>query len=203
VAEIEPGLWYVDVTRADMAALAPRLPAIASGTGVVFDVRGYPTDAGYGILPHLLDAPESDLWMHVPMIVGPFGRISGFADAGWNVTPRAPRIAGRVVFLTDPRAISYAESVLGYAKDRRLGVVVGGPTAGTNGNIASFETPGGFSVTFTAMRVTRHDGKSPFHLVGVAPDVPAAPTLEGLRAGRDEVLEKGLSIARGTDSGAR
>ena len=41
------------------------------------------------------------------------------------------------------------------------------------------------------MRVTRHDGRSPHHLVGVTPDVPVAPTLAGLRAGRDEVLERG------------
>jgi C-terminal processing protease CtpA/Prc len=130
------------------------------------------------------------------MIVGPVGRISGFVDAGWYINPRAPRIAGRVVFLTDERAISYAESVMGYVKDRRLGVVVGGPTAGTNGNVATFETPGRFAVAFTAMRVTRHDGTSPFHLLGVVPDIPVVPTLPALRAGRDEVLERGLTVVR-------
>ena len=57
-------------------------------------------------------------------------------------------------------------------------------------------TPGGFNVGFTGMRVTRHDGRSPHHLVGVKPDVAVAPTLEGLRAGRDEVLERGLAIVR-------
>ncbi len=203
LSELEAGLWYVDLTRADMATIEPRLPEIAAARGVVFDVRGYPTDAGFGVLTHLLPSPESDLWMHVPMIVGPFGRISGFADAGWYLKPKEPRISGHVVFLTDERAISYAESVLGYVKDRGLGVVVGGPTAGTNGNVATFETPGRFSVAFTAMRVTRHDGTSPFHLLGVAPDVPVAPTLPGLRAGRDEVLERGLGVARGEASGSR
>jgi C-terminal processing protease CtpA/Prc len=57
-------------------------------------------------------------------------------------------------------------------------------------------TPGAFGVNFTAMRVTRHGGHSPHHLVGVKPDVPVAPTLEGLRSGRDEVLERGLAVAR-------
>ena len=84
---------------------------------------------------------------------------------------------------------------MGYVADRKLGTIVGGPTAGTNGNVASFVTPGGFAVNFTGMRVTRHDGRSPHHLVGVRPDVPVAPTLEGLRAGRDEVLERGLAVA--------
>jgi hypothetical protein len=196
VAEVEPGVWYVDLTRAKMAEIAPKVATLATARGVVFDVRGYPTDAGFGILPHLLDAPETDRWMHVAKIVGPFYETAGWQDLGWDVKPASPRIAGKVVFLTDGGAISYAESVMGYVADHRLGTIVGGTTAGTNGNVASFVTPGGFSVSFTGMRVTRHDGRSPHHLVGVNPDVAVAPTLEGLRAGRDEVLERGLAIAR-------
>lgn len=194
VAEVEPGVWYVDLTRAKMAEIAPKLATLATARGVVFDARGYPTDAGAGVLPHLLDAPETDRWMHVAKIVGPFYETAGWLDMGWDVKPASPRIAGKVVFLTDGGAISYAESVMGYVADRKLGTIVGGTTAGTNGNIASFVTPGGFSVGFTGMRVTRHDGHAPHHLVGVKPDVAVAPTLAGLRAGRDEVLERGLAI---------
>jgi len=196
VSELEPGLWYVDLTRASMAEVTARLDALAGARGVVFDVRGYPTDAGAGILPHLLDAPETDRWMHVAKIVGPFGEAAGWFDFGWDVKPAAPHIAGRVVFLTDGRAISYAESVMGYVADRHLATIVGRPTAGTNGNVASFVTPSGLRVSFTGMRVTRHDGRSPHHLVGVEPDVALAPTLAGVRAGRDEVLERGAQLAR-------
>jgi hypothetical protein len=195
VAELEAGLWYVDLTRATMAEVSPKLEALAAARGVVFDVRGYPTDSGFGVLPHLLAAPETGRWMHVAKIVGPFYETAGWQDIGWDVKPALPRIKGRVVFLTDGGAISYAESVMGYVADRKLGTIVGGRTAGTNGNVASFLTPGGFTVGFTGMRVTRHDGRSPHHLVGVAPDVPVSPTLEGLRAGRDEVLERGLALA--------
>jgi hypothetical protein len=195
LGEIEPGIWYVDLTRAMMAELVPKLEALAAARAVVFDVRGYPTDAGAGLLPHLLDAPETDRWMHVAKIVGPFYATAGWQDIGWDLKPAPPRIAAKVVFLTDGGAISYAESVMGYVADRRLGTIVGGPTAGTNGNVASFVTPGGFHVSFTGMRVTRHDGRSPHHLVGVRPDVPVTPTLDGLRAGRDEVLQKALAIA--------
>jgi hypothetical protein len=196
VVEIEPGTWYVDLTRAAWKDVAPRLEEIAAARAVVFDVRGYPLDAGMKVLPHLLDAAENDRWMHVPRIVGPFLSTAGWNSFGWNLVPEKPRVKGRVVFLTDARAISYAESVLGYVADRKLGTIVGSATAGTNGNVATIRTPGGFVVGFTGMRVTRHDGKTPFHLAGVAPDVPCVPTVEGLRAGRDEVLEKGLAVAR-------
>ena len=53
--------------------------------------------------------------------------------------------------------------------------------------------PGGFTVAFTGMRVTGHDGQTPYHLSGVRPDVTVTPTLAGLRAGRDEVLDRALA----------
>jgi peptidase S41-like protein len=194
VAELSPGLWYVDLTRATSEQIQPTLPRLAEARGVVFDMRGYPTDAGAAILPHLLAAPERDRWMHTDRITGPFGRVAGAADYGWDMDPKAPAIGAQRVFLTDGRAISYAESVMGYVADRKLGAIVGAPTAGTNGNVASFGVPGGWQITFTGMRVTRHDGTSRRHLIGIAPDVPLAPTIDGIRRGRDELLDAAIAL---------
>jgi hypothetical protein len=47
------------------------------------------------------------------------------------------------------------------------------------------------------MRVTGHDGKTPHHLAGVKPDVSVTPTVAGLRAGRDEVLDRAVALIRG------
>ncbi len=46
------------------------------------------------------------------------------------------------------------------------------------------------------MKTLKRDG-SRFHGVGVLPTVPAARTIKGLAAGRDEVLEKALALVRG------
>lgn len=193
VAETEPGIWYVDLTRVDEAQLVPTLPSLALAKGIVFDVRGYPTDAGIFVLRHLIEAPESDRWMYVPRIVGPFGQVESWQSVGWNLQPATPHLAARRVFLTDGRAISYAESVMGYVKDQKLGTIIGGPTAGTNGNIVTFTTPGGFAITFTGMRVTGHDGRAQHHMVGIAPDIRLEPTLTGVRTKRDELLERALA----------
>ena len=197
VTELTSGVWYVDLTRARTAEVMPLLPKLAAAAGVVFDVRGYPTDAGAAILPHLIDAPETDRWMHVPKIIGPFGQLAGWQSIGWNLEPVTPRIAGKVVFLTDGRAISYAESVMGYVADRKLGTIVGSATAGANGNVAGFRVPGGFTIAFTGLRVTRHDGQAPHHLAGITPDISVSPTLAGIRAGRDEVLERAIALVSG------
>ena len=196
IAQMAPGIWYVDLTRATTAELTPMIPTLASAAGLVFDLRGYPRDGAVVILRHLIDAPETDQWMHVPLITGPFGQIERWQSTGWNLQPATPQLAARRVFLTDGRAISYAESIMGYVGDRDLATIVGGPTAGANGNVAVAVLPGGFTMNFTGMRVTGHDGRSPFHLEGVAPDIPLHPTLAGLRAGRDELLERAVELLR-------
>jgi C-terminal processing protease CtpA/Prc len=96
------------------------------------------------------------------------------------------------VFLTDGRAISYAESVMGYVADRKLGTIIGSTTAGANGNVTTFAVPGGFRIAFTGMRVTGHDGQTPHHLTGITPHITARKTIAGLREGRDEVLARAL-----------
>lgn len=195
-AELKPGVRYVDLSSAKTTDLAPALEMLAHATAVVFDLRGYPTDAGAWLLPHLVAEPEHDRWMHVAKITGPFGQSAGWQDVGWNVAPTAPKLSGKIVFLTDGRAISYAESVMGYIHDRHLATIVGSTTAGTNGNVASFSVPGGFNITFTGMRVTGHDGVAVHHLVGVKPDIEIVPTIAGLRAGKDEVLERALEYLK-------
>jgi C-terminal processing protease CtpA/Prc len=100
------------------------------------------------------------------------------------------------VLLTSGGSISYAESWGGTFEGERLGPIVGGPTAGTNGNINQLWLPGGYLVVFTGMRVRKQDG-SRHHGVGIIPTVPVAQTLAGFRAGRDDVLQRGAALAAG------
>lgn len=194
VSEVSVGVWYVDLTRAKWDEVRTALPQIAEARGVVFDVRGYPTDAGIGLLPHLLGSAESDRWMHVGIVTGPFGRVAATHSIGWNLSPARPVVTGKRVFLTDGSAISYAESVMGYVADRLLGTIIGAPTAGANGNVATFTVPSGLTIGFTGMRVTRHDGRSQHHLMGVQPHIAMTRTLAGLTDGRDELLDRAVAL---------
>jgi hypothetical protein len=196
LVELAPDTWYLDLTRVRWSEVTPYLNGLAKAANVIFDVRGYPTDAGVKILPYLLDAAEDDHWMHTPKIVEPFGRFTNWADQGWALKPAHPHFSGRRIFLTDARAISYAESVMGYVADHKLGIIIGSPTAGANGNIASFSLPGRFTISLTGMRITAHDGHTSRHVTGIQPDIFATPTIVGISSGRDDVLEKALGVAR-------
>ena len=180
-------------TCAGAAALEAGLQRLGAARAAVFDLRGYPQGGAQAALQRLTDQTlQSAIWK-VPEIVRPGGGAPASWETGgrWELPPVAPRFTGKVAFLTDEGAISYAESILGIVEAYRLGEIVGATTAGTNGNINRVSLPGGYLVIFTGMRVLKHDG-SEHHLVGIRPTVPAEPTLAGFRAGRDEVLEAAL-----------
>src|SRR5690606_10748224 len=104
---------YVDLARASWPEIEARLPELARAPGVVFDLRGYP-NSNHDLLQHLLREPDEAEWMFLPQFIYPDQqRLAGWTALGWNMTPAEPHIAGKVVFLTDARAISYAESVMG------------------------------------------------------------------------------------------
>jgi len=52
-------------------------------------------------------------------------------------------------------------------------------------------------VAFTGMKVTRHDGQSAHHLIGIQPTIPMEPTIAGLRAGKDELIERAVLFVSG------
>jgi C-terminal processing protease CtpA/Prc len=138
--------------------------------------------------------------MHIPHLVRPRGqRVAGWTDVTWQLEPAEPHL-GNAVFITDGSAVSYAESVMGYAAYNGV-PIIGAPTAGANGNIKMVTLPSGAQVSFTGMKVTRHDGGQQ-HLIGVVPTIPLEPTIAGIAAGRDELLERAIAELRSRRPGA-
>jgi C-terminal processing protease CtpA/Prc len=200
IRQLARRIWYVDLTRAAMPAIDSVMDKLARAKGVVFDLRGYP-NGNHEVICHLLTGEEKrgEKWMWVPRIAYPdHENVTGWDGFGWAyLQPKEPHIVGKVVFLTDGSAVSYAESFLSHIEGFKLAEIVGGPTAGTNGNINPISLPGGFEFTWTGMKVTKFDG-SQHHLIGIQPTVPLERTLKAGREGRDEYIEKALELIRGS-----
>jgi len=193
---LENNVYYVNLDQAPWNEIAEKINDLANARGVIFDLRGYPK-GNHEIICHLLaEKDTSNAWMQIPQIIYPDQEnIVGYQKMGWNLVAKKPRIKGKIVFITDGRAISYAESFLSFIEHYRLGEIVGQPSAGTNGNINPFVLPGDFRIVWTGMKVLKHDG-SQHHLIGIQPTVPAKRTIRGIIEGRDEFFEKALEIIR-------
>lgn len=193
--ELQDGVYYVNLSTTWMNDIEHQVDALAGAKAVIFDLRGYPRD-NVGVLQYLSENTlHSTLW-HIPKQIYPDQmNFIGYDTTGtrWTLPPKEPQFTGKIVFLTDSNAISQSESVLGIVEYYGLGEIVGQQTAGVTGNVNPFTLPSGYRVWWTGMRVIKHDG-SMHHITGIQPTVPVERTLEGVRAGRDEVLEEALNL---------
>jgi C-terminal processing protease CtpA/Prc len=73
--------------------------------------------------------------------------------------------------------------------------VIGSTTAGADGNVSSIPLPGGLRSMISGIGVFYPD-KKPTQRIGIVPDVEVKPTIAGIRAGRDELLEEALKLIR-------
>jgi C-terminal processing protease CtpA/Prc len=93
--------------------------------------------------------------------------------------------------LVDENSISQSEFTTMAFRASPHAIVVGGTTAGADGNISPFLLPGGLQTQISG-NGTFYPDKTPTQRVGIIPDLVARPTVAGIRAGRDEVLDAAM-----------
>jgi hypothetical protein len=192
-AELAPGVHYVDLDSLSMTAWEKILPSLEHARAIILDFRGYANLTALEMISHIANRElHSPVWQTpvVPDIIG-----IKYAEDHWDVRPQAPRFNAKIVGLVDGRAMSAVETLLQMFREGNLGVLVGETSGGTNGNAAYVEVPGEFTLRFTGMRAARPDG-STVQGHGFKPDHEIHPTLDGVRAGRDEILEAGVAVAK-------
>jgi C-terminal processing protease CtpA/Prc len=191
ISELKAGIYYVDLTRISDADWTAAIEMLERASGIVFDLRGYPS-LNPNWLTHLRDTAMTSAQWHIPVVTEPDHKNMEFERGGeWGLQPAKPYLKAKRAVLTNGSAISYAESVMGIVEHYKLAEVVGSTTAGTNGNVNQIHIPGGYRLRWTGMKVLKHDG-SQHHGIGVKPTIPVARTRAGVAAGRDEVLERGI-----------
>ena len=132
---------------------------------------------------------SSSKWQ-VPVVMKPDRRDFEWMTTYWTIPPKTPRIR-RAAFLVDGRSDGFSETLLGMIEEHRLGEIVGARSGGSNGSVNRTDLPGGYRLIWTGQRVLKHDG-SPLHGIGISPTIPAARTVKGIAAGRDEIVEKAI-----------
>ncbi|MBV9613105.1 MAG: hypothetical protein JO091_11570, partial [Acidobacteriaceae bacterium] len=98
---------------------------------------------------------------------------------------------GKTVMLIDERTEGEAEHAGLLFEAANKTEFIGTPSAGADGDVASFVVPGGITISFSGQDV-RHATGGKLQRLGLQPAVNVAPTIAGLRKGRDEVLEKAV-----------
>ena len=180
------------------AAEAARYVEEAEGTrGLVIDIRNYPREfVVFALGQHLAREPTPFAAFTVPDAANPGAFRWDFVPAH---EPAPPHYEGKVVILVDEATISQAEYTAMAFRVAPDAVVVGSTTRAADGNVSTFALPGGLRTSISGLGVFYPD-RRPTQRVGIVPDVYSAPTVEGVREGRDEVLEQALFEILGPDA---
>ena len=165
--------------------------AFADTHGIILDIRSYPArSVMYSLGTFFMSASTPFVKITNGSLKNPgeftFVRtleISSFRETYEN----------KLVVLVNEHSQSNAEF---QAMAFRAGVnttVMGSTTAGADGNVSRFNLPGGLGTMISGIGINYPDG-SETQRVGIVPDIEVKPTVEGIREGRDEVLEAAIKF---------
>ena len=197
IKTLDDGIVYINLPVMHHSRVDDVLPQLTDARGVIMDLRGNPRADLSELLRRLMTEDDDwDDWMRILVARSPEGDLVDAEVSGWLWPHLTPSIASPVAFLTNHRAISHSEGLLGLVRRHGLATIVGSETAGSNGNVQVLRLPGMFQVSYTGMRVIGPDGET-IQGRGLKPDHRIRPTVEGLRAGRDEVLDYAHGLLSG------
>ncbi|MDF7812366.1 S41 family peptidase [Hymenobacter sp. YC55] len=168
------------------------MDSLAHTKGLVIDIRNYPSEnTVFTLSKYLLSEPVEFVQFSAPSVIYP-GVFEKQPPVKLVPDGRVP-YAGKVVILVNEITQSHAEYTTMAFRTTPGATVVGSTTAGADGNVSSIVLPGNVYTHITGLGVYYPDGRET-QRVGIVPDVEVKPTIQGIKEGRDEVLEKAVQL---------
>ena len=189
---LTPEVGYVDMARITKAKVPVLMHAFAHTKGLVIDLRNYPGEFVSYLLPgYFLTRPTA------------FAKVSVY-DATYpgRFTERPPLLlqpatatpyTGRVVVLVNELSLSQSEFTALALRATPHCTILGSQTAGADGDIVRLTLPGKLTTRFSGTGIYYPDGQET-QRVGIKPDIELRPTIEGVRAGRDELRDRAVEL---------
>jgi len=176
--------------------------------GLVLDLRRAAdgkTEYAYQILARLTDRPFPAVRWRTPQYRAVFrawnlgdSASTWYAPETGTVAPRTdrPPYGGPIAVLASSATAAAAEDLLAAFRAANRGAIIGEPTGGSPGDVATFALPKSWGVQFSVTRHEAPDGTG-FAGVGVKPHLVVIPTVNDLLAGNEPALEKAWQYLKG------
>jgi len=181
---------YVDMGTLQASQIDSMFNALWNTDAIIFDLRNYPNGTLPGIVSYLFKAPIHMADFTIPDIKypGTLYWVSPTVGSG----DFSKTYDKNIFILVDDNTYSQGEyAAMGLQQDPKA-VTIGNQTEGVDGNASLIYLPEGIFSWFTGFGVFYPDHRQT-QRIGIVPDVVVYPTIEGIRAGKDEVLEAALN----------
>ena len=192
-------IGYVDLDRLGASDVDAMFDKFKETRAIIFDLRGSSRDTAGLIASRLTDSEN----VAAAIVTGPWTNapdlpVRDRLTQSWSYfsvqslqRSNKFRYKGQTVALVDERTMGAAEHTALFLEAANKTAFIGTSSAGADGDVTNFVVPGGIVVSFSGSDV-RHGNTGKLQRVGIQPNVTVAPTVGGVRKGRDEVLEKSI-----------
>lgn len=189
IAELADDILYVDLGHASPDDLRAAVGRLQAARAVILDARA---GLAKGVLDHFRatlgdvggDAPPDVIWPH--------GRHHFISPAVSTVEGPAPiELPEHIAVLIDEHTTGAVEGLADALRAQRGALLVGSPSAAAPGALSPLSLPGGLKLLMAETPHRHVSGQSEFE--PLQPDIPAAPTIAAIAAGRDEPRERALA----------
>lgn len=159
--------------------------------GLIFDLRKYPRVCGFYYGAPFVRSPY-----RYSLFSFPSQHVPGAFEYQFHLPPSQDFFnpsfyKGPIAVIVNNKTQSAGETMALQFKGRKDTKIIGNQTAGANGDVRYINLPGGFKATFSSLGVYYPD-KTGMQKIGVRIDEIVYPTLQGIKQGRDELLERAI-----------
>lgn len=188
---LEGNIGYVNMGGLEVEEVKEMMNSLMNTKAIVFDIRSYPKGTLYEIAKYLNQEPKKFVKLAQPVLNYP-GKFE-WTRAAKCGNKKGEKYKGKVVILINEQTQSYAEYTCMCLQTADGAIIIGSQTSGADGNVSLFALSTGVKTMITGLGVYYPDGKQT-QRIGIVPDIEVKPSIKGIRAGRDEVLEHALEI---------
>jgi len=187
---------YLKLSTVKLDQAAKYIESAAGTKGLIVDIRNYPSEFVVFALGTLFVDKQTDFARFTQADLSNPGAFH--FGASLSLAPQQPHYPGKVVILVDEVSQSQAEYTTMAFRSSPRAIVIGSTTAGADGNVSAIPLPGGIRSMISGIGVFYPD-KKPTQRIGIIPNREVKPTIAGIAASRDEVLEAAIREIVGKD----
>lgn len=185
----QTGYFYMG--SADGKKLSGSFSQLKNTKGIVIDLRSYPSDFVVFSMGKLLKKDSSD-FVKFTQTTNQMPGLFTFTPSLGVEGSGTEHYKGKIAILINETTQSSAEYHTMAFRTAPNSKVFGSTTAGADGNVSRILLPGNISTMISGIGIYYPDGTET-QRIGIVPDVEIKPTIEGIKNGKDEVLDKALA----------
>lgn len=191
---LDGNIAYFNLGSVTVDKLTESVKKIQNTKGLIIDIRNYPSEFVVFKLGSLLHEKDTEFVKFTQtstsfpgeFIFTPTLKVPGTGKNSYK---------NKIAILVNETTQSQAEYTAMAFRASPGAKVFGSTTAGADGNVSGITLPGGIETLISGIGVYYPDGTET-QRVGIVPDVVVKPTVDGIKNGKDEVLEKAVEWIR-------